>query len=301
MLTEIVKFNTIVVRKLEAGKLDGVTLGQFLRSYKFSLRFKERYLFPMVAAIWSAPEVEVDRFPMLSFARFFNNHGLLTISRHPQWYFVAGGSQTYVRAFLKQFPGVVHTNADIAAVQRKREGVVIKELNGKMTRFDRVVIATHADEALELLEDPSHDEQRLLGAWRYSINRTYLHTDTRWMPPNQRAWSSWNFIRVARSGTGDPITLTYDMNRLQRLDTRNRYLVTLNPSEPIDEASIIARMTYTHPIFTFDSMATQADLPRLNGRNNTSFCGSYYGYGFHEDAARSGVEAAAALGANHEL
>ncbi len=301
LLLEILVFNRLVLRQLRRGELDGLTLGQFLRRFRFSTRLRERYLFPMVAAIWSAPELETDRFPMPTFARFFDNHGLLTLRDHPQWYTVAGGSHTYVRAFLDQFPGEVHKGAAVAAIRREADGVVLQESDGRTRKFDRVVIAAHADEALELLSDPSQEERRLLGAWRYSANRTYLHTDTRWMPVNPRAWASWNFIRPARAAAGAPVTLTYHMNRLQGLRTRRPYLVTLNPPEPIEKDRIIARMTYTHPVFTFDSIDTQKDLPRLNGVRHTYFCGSYFRYGFHEDAARSGAQAAAAVGTDDAL
>jgi predicted NAD/FAD-binding protein len=301
MLVEIIAFNRIVLRKLRKGQLDGMTLGRFLHRYKFSSRFREQYLFPMVAAIWSAPDAEVERFPMLSFARFFNNHGLLTVFNHPQWYFVAGGSQSYVRAFLDQFPGTVVTEADIASIQRADDGVTLFASNGEVHRFDKVIIATHADDAFKLLADPSDDERRLLSPWRYSTNHTVLHTDIRWMPPNPKAWASWNVFRGKDTGGQDPVTLTYHMNRLQKLTTAADYLVTLNPYIPIADEKIIAQFTYTHPVYTFDSLATQKDLRQLNGRRNTAFCGSYFGYGFHEDAARSGFLAAAAMGARYEF
>jgi len=255
----------------------------------------------MVAAIWSAPDARVEEFPMLTFARFFHNHGLLSVSDQPQWYYVAGGSQSYVRAFFKLFNGEVQTRADIASIRRRPDGVFLRDSSGHGRRFDRVFIATHADQALALLEDPSEAEKRLLGPWVYSVNETYLHTDTSWMPTNRRAWASWNFFREAEAGADAPVTLTYHMNRLQDLDTRSEYLVTLNPFKPIAEEKIIRHMTYTHPTFTFASLETQQELPGLNGLRNTCFCGSYFGYGFHEDAARSGVQAAAALGGQDEL
>ena len=300
-LAEILRFNRQVHKGLQGGILGDITLGDYLRRYGFSRRFQRHYVYPMVAAIWSAPDEKVAQFPMLTFARFFQNHGLLSVTDQPQWYFVAGGSQTYVRAFLKQFRGEVQTRADVAGIQRTSEGVLVKDSSGDGRRFDRVVMATHADQALQLLEDPSDEEQRLLGPWRYSLNETYLHTDSRWMPANRRAWASWNLIREAGAQADAPVTLTYHMNRLQNLNTRHQYLVTLNPFKSIDPKKIVARMTYTHPTYTFASLATQHELPRLNGLRNTAFCGSYFGYGFHEDAARSGVQAAAALGVSDEL
>ncbi|WP_419657982.1 putative amino oxidase [Desulfosarcina variabilis str. Montpellier] len=301
MLAEILLFNRLVRRRLQKDLLEGISLGQFLRRFRFSDRFRKQYLFPMVAAIWSAPDVDVGQFPMLTFARFFDNHGLLTIHRHPQWYYVAGGSHTYVKAFLDQFQGEVYTRADIVSIHRNTNGVILKHADGSTQPFDRVVIATHADEACQLLADPSDDERRLLGTWRYSTNQIYLHTDLAWMPSNPNAWASWNIIRGIHSDNRSPVTLTYHMNRLQQLKTRNQYLVTLNPFRPIAEEEVIAQMTYTHPVFTFESLRTQPELPDLNGVRNTFFCGSYFGYGFHEDAARSGVQVAAAMGVRHEL
>jgi predicted NAD/FAD-binding protein len=301
MLAEILLFNQLVRHCLKKGLLENLTLGQFLHRFRFSGRLREQYVFPMVAAIWSAPDLDVDRFPMLTFAHFFDNHGLLSIHRHPQWYYVDGGSHAYVKAFLDRFDGSVHTRSGVVSIQRSDSGVVLGSDDGSTHFYDRVVIATHANEALRLLADPSDEEQRLLGAWRYSTNQTYLHTDLTWMPSNPNAWASWNIIRGNRSGGDAPVTLTYHMNRLQRLNTRRQYLVTLNPFRPIAEEKIIAHMAYTHPVFSFDSIGTQADLPRLNNMRNCVFCGSYFGYGFHEDAARSGIEAAAALGVSDEF
>jgi len=301
MLAEIVRFNQLVLSRMRKGLLDNLTLGQFLNQLHVSNRFREQYLFPMVAAIWSAPDTAVDRFPMLTLARFFNNHGLLSVYRHPQWYYVVGGSHTYVDAFLQGFQGKVHTRSQLVSIHRREDGVRLCTADGGSQTFDKVVVATHADEAHGLLADPSDDERHLLGAWRYSVNETYLHSDLTWMPPNRNAWASWNVIRASQSHAGSPVTLTYHMNRLQRLQTQNDYLVTLNPFRPIAEEKIIAHMTYTHPIFSFESLKTQPLLSGLNGVRNTYFCGSYFGYGFHEDAARSGLAVAAALGGHHEF
>ncbi len=301
MLAEILLFNRIVLDRLQKGLSPTLTLGEFLGRLRFSDRFKKQYLYPMVAAIWSAPDLAVDRFPMLTFARFFSNHGLLHIRNQPQWYYVAGGSHTYVKAFLNRFRGEVITRAGLVSIRRGANGVVLKDADGRETHFDRVVVATHADEALRLLADPTDDERRLLGTWRYSTNDTVLHTDRSWMPSNRRAWASWNVVRAKRAGTASPVTLTYHMNRLQQLQTRYDYLVTLNPFKTIDSQKIAARMTYTHPVFTRGSLMTQKALPGLNGVRGTYYCGSYFGYGFHEDAVRSGVQAAAALGVSHEF
>ena len=301
MLVEILRFNRQVTRLLNNGQMDDLTLGRFLHRYRFSRRFRRQYLFPMVAAIWSAPDLVVERFPMLTFARFFHNHGLLTVMRHPQWYVVQGGSHTYVKRFAAQFSGRIVTGRPIRSIHRGPNGVMLHGAAGERQSFDRVIVATHADEALALLDDPTHAERRMLGAWRYSSNETYLHRDPAWMPTHPRAWASWNFIRRRRADARSPVTLTYCMNRLQRLDTQTPYLVTLNPFRPMAPAHTIAHMTYTHPIFDQESLATQSRLPDLNGVRHTCFCGSYFGYGFHEDAARSGFQAAAALGGAHDV
>lgn len=301
MLAEILLFNRRVSINLAQGSLENLTLGRFLRRFRFSNRFREQYLFPMVAAIWSAPDLEVERFPMLTFARFFDNHGLLTVHNHPQWYFVAGGSHSYVKAFLEKFQGTILTHTRPVSIQRRGNCIRVILKGGSFETFDKAVIATHADEALQLLADPSDDERRLLGPWRYSANQTVLHTDTAWMPSNPKAWASWNVFRAETPRADAPVTLTYYMNRLQRLETHRPYLVTLNPYSPISEETIVARMVYTHPIYNFDSLRTQSELPTLNGVRNTYFCGSYFGYGFHEDGARSGAQVAAALGGRHEF
>ncbi len=162
--------------------------------------------------------------------------------------------------------------------------------------FDKVVIATHADEALALLANPTTDETRLLGAWEYSKNHAVLHTDTSLMPTRESAWASWNYRAEKRSSSAAPVSVTYDMNRLQGLQTSRRYLVTLNTSREIPESMVIKKMVYTHPVYTFQSVATQSELPRLQGERNTYFCGSYFGYGFHEDAVKSGIAVAQKFG-----
>lgn len=191
--------------------------------------------------------------------------------------------------------------ADIVSIHREDGRVTLTDAVGHSQTYDKVVIATHADEAYRMLADPSENERRLLGAWRYSTNQTFLHTDLNWMPTNRKAWASWNVIRASQAGVDAPVTLTYHMNRLQRLRAQNDYLVTLNPFRPIAEERILAQMTYTHPVFSFDSLAAQPYLASLNGVRNTVYCGSYFGYGFQEDAARSGVQAASALGVDHEF
>lgn len=295
-LREIMTFFKTVKHQFKSGQLTGLSLADFLNREGFSTAFSEQYILPMSAAIWSASYTDMGAFPMESFARFYENHGLLSVNEHPQWFFIRGGSHIYVKAFLQQFPGRVMKDASVTSVTRGDKGVTIHLKDGEAMDFDRVVIATHADEALGLLANPSKTEHQLLSAWRYSENKTFLHTDTSFLPPNPRARSSWNAVREAGQGAETPITVTYDMTRLQRLDTLATYCVTLNPATPIDPSKIIASMTYTHPIFDFPAMKTQAMLEQLNGERNTWFCGSYFGYGFHEDAVRSAVNVGKQLG-----
>ncbi|MDJ0874177.1 MAG: FAD-dependent oxidoreductase [Desulfobacterales bacterium] len=298
MLTEILRFNRAARAGLKDGSLGDMTLGGFLRRMHMSRFFRTRYIIPMAAAIWSSPDDDIMDFPMATFARFFHNHGLLSVRDQPQWYYVRGGSHRYVKAFRDDFKGEIHTQRAISSLKRSDTGVDVRFMDGSRRRHDMAVVATHADEALALLEDPSAEEKHLLGAWRYSRNRVVLHTDVGWMPPQQRAWASWNYRRASIADDHTPIVLTYHMNRLQRLRTQQQYFVTLNPPEPIDPQATVDTFIYHHPMYTFSSMATQAELPRLNASRRTYYCGSYWGYGFHEDAVRAAVSVAAALGAD---
>ena len=297
-LGEITRFFKVVQKRLKDGSLKGLTLAEFIRQKKFSSRLTDNYLLPMSAAIWSSSDRDIMGFPMESFARFYDNHGLLSARKHPQWYFVTGGSRTYVEAFLKQFSGQVFTGSPVQSLRRDDSGVSIRTADGSRKVFDAVVIAVHADEALKLLEDPSEQEHLLLSPWRYSNNMVYLHNDTSLLPPNPRARSSWNTIRDHGHRSESPITVTYHMNRLQKLQSRTDYCVTLNPSRPVAEKHILDSMLYTHPVFSFAAMDTQSGLNELNGKRHTWFCGSYFGYGFHEDAVRSSVAVGRQFGVN---
>lgn len=296
MLLGIIQLNAKARRKLQQGALRDLRLGEYLRRERFGQNLIDEYLIPMAAAIWSTPNLGMMDFPAESFFRFFENHGLLTITDQPQWYVVTGGSHAYVKAFLDTFEGQVLVNRAVASVRRGESGPVVKLQDGSEKSYDRVVIAAHADEAYRLLADPSPDEVRLLSPWQYSNNHTVLHTDISLLPPNRRAWASWNYLREEAVESGSPVTVTYDMNRLQHLRTEQHYCVTLNPVRPVPREFIVREMQYTHPMFTFESLNTQKALPSLNGQRNTYFCGSYLGYGFHEDAVRSAVMVARTFG-----
>jgi predicted NAD/FAD-binding protein len=291
MVRDTLRFFRTAQEDLQKKALIEESLGDYLRKNGFRQDFIDHHIIPMGSAIWSTPCEEMMEFPALSFIRFFNNHGLLSVKNRPQWKTVVGGSCDYIKRMEDTWTQVdVRLNAGIAGIKRDAEGVEITFGDGEPERFDQVVIATHADQALRLLRDPGEEEKKLLGCWNYSRSRTLLHTDDSVMPPLRKVWSSWNFTRL----DGNRTCLTYDMNRLQGLSTQNRYLVSLNL--PQDPNGIISEIIYEHPMFTRDALALRPRLKQLNGRNRTWFAGSYFGNGFHEDAVRSGVEVAEALG-----
>ena len=290
------RFANIGYRDLQSGYLDGMRLGDYCDDRGFSSAFLNHYLFPMGAAIWSSPISEMREFPAQPYLHFLENHGLLRLTNRPQWKYVKGGSRTYVEAMLKDFRNVPNLNAAPNFIRRENGKVVLGMSDGESLFFDHVVIGTHADEALKLLADPSAREMENLGPWRYQDNTVTLHTDISQLPPNRNLWSSWNFICEPKHADKRPVSVSYYMNRLQDLKTEHDYIVTLNTTRPIDEAKVINRTVLTHPLYSFESMATQARLEKENGAGNTWFCGSYFGYGFHEDAVRSAVNVAKRLG-----
>ncbi|NKB90441.1 MAG: FAD-dependent oxidoreductase [Acidobacteria bacterium] len=281
---------------LKGKTLGNATLGDFLDECAFSDVLAADYVIPMAASIWSASRTDIRDFPAAAILHFFDNHGLLDVRDRITWRTVEGGSKTYVDALLGSFSGEVVTGARIAAVQRGVAGPTLQMEDGHTDRFDHVVLATHADQALALLEDPCNDETSLLGAWRYSRSLAVLHTDTALLPSNSRAWASWNYRRTTATGDAEPVHLSYHMNQLQGLATEREYIVTLNPPVDISPAKVIGSYNYTHPCYDHRSMATQGPLQALSGSRNTYYCGAYLGYGFHEDAVRSAVDVAAKFG-----
>lgn len=296
MIRDILRFNREASQALHRGELAGMTLGDYLKANRYKRSFMDWYLIPMGAAIWSTPLEKMLEFPAETYCQFFENHGLLALEGRPQWMYVPGGSQTYVRAIRENLKGAIHTGAEVLGVRRTPDNVIVREAKLGELEFDYVVIGAHADEALALLDDPGSEEKRLLGPWRYTKNRAVLHTDASLMPRRKAAWASWNVTDQGSTDPLKPVTLTYWMNRLQRLMTTHPYFVTLNHSERLAGGSVIREIEYTHPMYTFESVKTQEELPKLNGLRRTFFCGSYFGYGFHEDAVKSGALAASWLG-----
>lgn len=269
------------------------TLGNFLERGRYSRSFVRHFILPMGGAIWSAPFAEMRRFPARSFLRFFANHGWLALTGAPQWWTIEGGSRTYVDAIARRLRGEVHLSRPVEAVRRGPGGVTVSS-GGAEWRFDRIVIATHADQALRLLTDPSDDERRLLGAFRYSRNRAVLHADRAALPGATSAWASWNSDLADCGDDAAPVSLTYHMNRLQCLPGPDELCVTLNPHA--DHARVLATVEYTHPILDGPALDAQPEIARRNGERHTFFAGAHLRYGFHEDGLMSALAVAERLG-----
>ncbi|MEM9472489.1 MAG: FAD-dependent oxidoreductase [Pseudomonadota bacterium] len=269
-----------------------LSLGDWLKQNRYSEAFVRNHLTPMAAAIWSTPSAQVLDFPAASFMRFFANHGLLKVRNRPAWRTVAGGSRQYVQKLVAEGQFDVRTDCGIAEVSRQHNGVTIRDCHGRTHRFDHVVIGTHADEALAMLDDADAMESDLLEKFGYSNNLAVLHTDPAHMPRRRRLWSSWNYIERADEAGHRQLTVSYWMNSLQPLKTETDLFVTLNPSGTVDPSRTLRQFNYTHPMFNSAAMAAQQDLWDLQGRRRTWFCGSYFGYGFHEDGLQSGLAVA---------
>ncbi|ANB01088.1 NAD(P)/FAD-dependent oxidoreductase [Ectothiorhodospira sp. BSL-9] len=298
MLRDIIRFNRTGKALLQSGDVPQVTLGGYLIQERYGPGFRDDYLLPMAAAIWSCPTHRMLDFPLESFLNFFSNHGLLDLADRPQWHTVKGGSREYVRQMLKALPDGVHANRRVVAVQRQEGQIrVITDDQGEHL-FDQVVFGCHADEVLGMLEDPTEAESRILQCFTYQPNRTLLHTDVRLMPRMKRVWSSWNYMARQRSADApaNAVSVTYWMNRLQALDESKDYLVSLNPLIEPREETIIREIRYHHPVFDQRAMEAQKQLPELQGADRIWFCGAWTGYGFHEDGLRSAIQVAGRLG-----
>ena len=294
MLVDVIRFGRRGRRVLAGAGDPHVTIAQFLADGRFSRDFARFYLMPMVSAIWSSGTELAADYPRDPLLRFLDNHGLLQVTGQPEWRTVVGGSHSYIGPLTKGLGRRLHLGRPVENIFRCADGVEIVLDDGSKHRFDHVVIAAHADQALAMLAEPTSDEAELLGRWRYSVNDTWLHTDPALMPRRRAAWASWNYLMAEASR--ESASLTYHLNRLQRLDEDREYLVSLNPETEPARDTVIRRMSYTHPIFTAESVSTQSELRRINGRNRTHFCGAYFGNGFHEDGFASSVAVADDLG-----
>jgi len=265
------------------------TLGDFLKSRKISNYFIKFHIIPMVSAIWSMPSDLAYEMPMPLFINFFQNHGLFKIKNRPQWYTVSGRSKTYVKKMLATINGEYFKNYKIKNVLRNKNGVrLYYGTSNEYFEYDKVVFATHANEVLELIKDPTENEKKILKNFKYKKNIGYLHNDERLMPDRKNAWSSWNSILDSNDTKKNCVT--YWLNKLQNLKTENNYFLTLNPFISIQDSKIIKKVEFTHPFYDMKTIDAQKKLSELQGINNSYFCGSYFGYGFHEDGLNSGIE-----------
>jgi len=292
MLRDLLRFNREAPRLLAAGD-EEVTLGGYLRDRAYSRQFIHNYLVPMGAAIWSAEPSRMLEFPARHFVRFFGNHGLLSLNDQPRWKVVRGGSRRYVEKLTATYRDRIRLRRPVEQITRRRDGVALRARGCEVERFDRVVFATHSDQALRMLSDPSDAERDILGAIPYQENKVVLHTDASLLPVRRPAWAAWNYRIPARAGA---VAVTYNMNILQGLEASQPFCVTLNHPDAIDPARILKRMTYHHPIFTSAAVAAQKRHAEIDGVNRTHYCGAYWGFGFHEDGVRSALTVCRKLG-----
>jgi predicted NAD/FAD-binding protein len=296
MLADVLRFNALCTRiaKEQREKELQQPLSDFLRTHKFSEPFRDWYFLPMLGCIWSCPTDQMLQFPVATMIRFCHNHGLIQVTNRPQWFSVVGGARNYVEKILAG----VHDkrlNTPVRLIERDAQGVRIIT-DGHAQRFDEVVIATHTDQALGLLLEPSTQERSVLGAIRYQDNRAVLHTDASVLPANAKTWAAWNYERAASNEReSSRVCLHYLLNRLQRIPFAQPVVVSLNPLQAIDPATIVGEYDYAHPVFDMAAIEAQKRLPLLQGQHHTWYAGAWTGYGFHEDGLKSGLQVGRAL------
>ena len=282
MIIEIVSFykNAPLLIK---NNLDGETLGSYLDKSNFSKYLVEYHIIPMVAAIWSMPFSKARDIPLKLFLNFFINHGLFKLRNRPQWYTVTGRSRTYVKKVLNKISGEIFKNYKVTSVNRNENNVRIK-IGEDYLDYDHIVLASHADQSLKMLDKPTEEEQRILSKFKYVSNEAILHSDERFMPKKRLAWSSWNSI-----SNGNQTCVTYWLNNLQNLKCEQNFFLTLNPISEIKKKNIIKNINFTHPYFNSETLKYQKSLLSIQGKKRTWFCGSYFSYGFHEDGIKSAI------------
>ncbi len=295
MLRDLVKFYDRATRDAALLGDETISLGEYLALGGYSSAFRDDHLLPMASAIWSAPPDEILDFPAATFIRFHHNHGLLQLIRRPPWETVTGGSRVYVQRLVQPFADRIKLGCGVVRIRRSACGVTVTDIHGETRSYDHVVLATHANEALSVIGDPTPDETRLLAAFRYSRNLAVLHSDPAFMPRRRQAWSSWNYVG-SRDHQGAPVGVTYWMNRLQGIPQHLPLFVTLNPARPPRADTLHQTEVYEHPIFDAAAIAAQRRLWSLQGDGNIWFCGAHFGAGFHEDGLQSGLAVAELLG-----
>jgi predicted NAD/FAD-binding protein len=295
MLREILRFNTLCTDLAEAQRDSELAqpLEDFLKQHQFSETFKNWYLLPMLACIWSCPTDQMLKFPVATLVRFCHNHGLIQVNDRPQWHTVAGGARHYVEKIVARIPDR-RLSTPVERIERDARGVQVFTRQGA-ERFDHVILATHSDQSLKMLAQPTAAEQQILGAVRYQSNLAVLHTDERVMPQKKLAWAAWNYERAGPDEDAQRVCLHYWLNRLQPLPFAQPVLVSLNPIREIDPQKVLGQYDYAHPVFDLAAMQAQTRMPDIQGRQATWYAGAWMGYGFHEDGLKAGRAAAQAL------
>jgi len=266
-----------------------ITLGDYLKREKVSKEFIDYHLIPMVSAIWSMPPYEANQMPLKFFLKFFQNHGLFKLKNRPQWYTVSNRSRTYVENILSKISGEHFKNYKVTKIKSNNNGIdLYYGGESEFFNYDKVILATHADEALSMIEDPSEDEKKILSNFSYKENTAYIHTDEKIMPRNKKAWSSWN--SSIKKNEIEKNSITYWLNLLQNLKCEENIFLTLNPYFEIDGTKVLKKVKFTHPYFDQSALTYQSKLKNLQNKRNILFCGSYFGYGFHEDGIKSSIE-----------
>ncbi|WP_417689622.1 NAD(P)/FAD-dependent oxidoreductase [Roseibium sp.] len=296
MLRDILRFNKQCTQDKAAGRLAGLSLGQYLDRCGFCSAFRDDYLLPMGAAIWSTPLREVEDYPAENFVAFFENHRLINFDR-PTWRTIKGGSRNYVQKLLAPLAGNIRLGAMVTEILREDGKVTVRDVAGTTDTFDQVVLAGHTDQSLAMLGDASDDERQILGDIRYRPNNVFLHRDESLMPKRKSVWSSWNYLAQQDPGSDREVTVSYWMNRLQNLPADKPLFVTLNPPSPPQEDQTFAHFVYDHPQFDAKAIEAQRSLWRIQGKNRTWYCGAWAGSGFHEDGLSAGLAVARQLGA----
>jgi predicted NAD/FAD-binding protein len=295
MLTDLVRFYRQAPLDIDLIDNEQISLGDYLLKGQYGEAFCNDHLLPMASAIWSAAPAEMLSYPAAAFIRFHDNHGLLQLRQRSAWETVVGGSRNYVERLSDTFADRVRLDTGVREVRRLTNGVIVTDLKGHSEHYDHVVMASHADQTLAAIADPSDEEQDLLGSFRYSRNLAVLHTDESFMPKRRAVWSSWNYLG-SKETASDGVCVTYWMNRLQNIESEKPLFVTLNPPWPPRAGTLLHSEVYDHLIFDAKVMAAQRKLWLLQGVRNTWFCGAYFGAGFHEDGLQAGLAVAEQLG-----